>query len=308
MSTHRLIFFGSSEHSARLLTDVLRQDWCEIVAVVTRPAPQQGHRHQADTPVVAIAEAAGIPVWRPHHPDDAIADIQAAKVSAGLLFAYGKILSDALIAAFPQGIINVHPSLLPRHRGPSPIEATILSGDTEAGTTIMLITREMDSGPILQQARFPIVLDISKKELWEKLYQASLSALSEAAPAYLAGDRQPHSQPETGVSYCKLVRKTDGAVDLNAESAISLERKIRAYADWPKVRIPIRLNTTATELILLAAKLDSHTCPTPRLIRQKHTTQLCLPDGSLSLIRVQLPGRQPIDGADLANVQSLELA
>lgn len=309
MSAARVIYFGSSAESARLLVDVLADKFCEVVAVVTRPEPRQGHRSQADTPVAKIASDAGLRLFRPQNPDEVIAEIKNLNVEAGLLFAYGKILSDELITAFPKGIVNVHPSLLPLHRGPSPIEATILDGDKQAGTTIMLIEKEMDAGPILQQVSFPVSPDISKSDLWEKLYTASLNALKEALPKYLNGSLTAQPQPSAGATYCKLIRKSDGLIDLTQESAQSLERKVRAFAGWPRVRIPVTVHDKATELTLHAVQLqESHkNVATPSIICEDGVARLALPDGDLRIESAQLAGRNIVSGRDLCNLPDLKI-
>lgn len=308
-SKPRAVFLGSSEHSARLLAAVLEADILDIVAVVTRAEPQGGHRHTQDTAVVTIAKQANLPVWRPEKPDDIIPQLKDANVTVGLLFAYGKILSDELIAAFPHGIVNVHPSLLPRHRGPSPIETTILAGDTTAGTTVMMISREMDAGPILSQAAFPIDDHISKTELWEKLFHKSLELVVDAIPRYLAGQLTPTPQPEAGITFCKMIRKNDGLVDPQQETAIDLERKVRAYAGWPGVTLNITLHNKPTQLrlhsVALAPECDAKTIG---FSTQNHALYLTTKDGSLKILSGQLAGRKIVDSRDLANIGDLAIA
>jgi methionyl-tRNA formyltransferase len=110
------------------------------------------------------------------------------------LFAYGKILPDETLHLFPKGIVNIHPSLLPRHRGPAPLENTILTGDSEAGTTIMLITSEMDAGPILAQSSFSVDSSLSKQQLWDQLIAESRSLLLPTLRDYIAGAISPQPQ------------------------------------------------------------------------------------------------------------------
>ncbi len=305
----RAVFLGSSEHSARLLAAVLEANILDIVTVVTRAEPAGGHHHTQDTPVVAVAKQANLPVWRPIKPDEIIPQLKTAKIEVGLLFAYGKILSDELIAAFPKGIVNVHPSLLPRHRGPSPIEATILAGDTTAGTTVMMISREMDSGPILAQAEFKIDSNISKAELWDKLFEKSLELVIDAVPRYVAGELQPQPQPEVGVSYCKMIRKPNGRLDPRHETAADLERKVRAYAGWPGVTLDVTLHDKPTQLRLHEVSLaPDYTTKPIDFSTHEHALYLTTGNGSLRIDSAQLAGRKIVSGRDLANAGGLALA
>lgn len=123
---HRIVFFGASASSALILEDLLSTSQVEVVAVVTQPAKAHSHSHQRISRVTQLAEEHAIKLLTPHKLAEITQDLTNLNPDVGVLFAYGKILPDETLDTFPQGIINIHPSLLPKHRGPAPLESTIL--------------------------------------------------------------------------------------------------------------------------------------------------------------------------------------
>lgn len=297
---HKIVYFGSSEHSADILEYVLgNAPFLEIVAVVTQPQREHAHTHQADTPVAKVALQHGLPLLRPHRASECVPELQSLDPVAGLLFAYGQILKPDLLAVFPKGIINIHPSLLPLHRGPSPIEATILAGDTEVGTTIMRISEAMDAGPILTQSRFMIDPAIKKVDLTQKLISESKKILLPALKRYLGDSLEPTAQNDEKATYCKLLRKENGQVDLATTSALQLERMIRAYSDWPGVTVDLPKKTNRLRIYTA-----HHTnLPTSKPGVYAHQGQLLLAtnDGVLAAELVQLPGKKILTAKDALN-------
>ncbi len=298
---HRLIYFGSSELSADILRFVLEQidTNLEIAAVITQAAKPHAHAHQIDTPVARVAQEHGLPLIRPVKISEALSEIKALHADAGLLFAYGQLLPTELIKAFPRGIVNIHPSLLPKHRGPSPIEATILNGDTLTGTSLMLITEQMDAGPILKQTSFPITNTITKNDLTQKLLNASKTLLIPTLLEYLAGTLTPTPQDDDQATYCKLIHKDDGKIELTSTSAQTLLRMIRAYADWPGVSIalPERLE----RLRIYEAASSQAVAPQPGVYRLDKQLIIATRDGTIQATRVQLPGKRILEATEAIN-------
>jgi methionyl-tRNA formyltransferase len=162
------------------------------------------------------------------------AELAALNADAAVLSAYGRIIPQEVIDLFPAGIINLHPSLLPKYRGPTPIESAILNGDTETGVSIMQLTAEMDAGPVYTQATLPLTGKEDKFELYQKLSTIGTQLLLDSLPAILSGELKPVPQSDNA-TYCQLITKQDGIMDWN-KSASRLEREVRAYAKWPKSR------------------------------------------------------------------------
>jgi methionyl-tRNA formyltransferase len=299
----KVVFFGSSETSALFLEDLLASSQYQVVAVITQATRIHGHQSTRVSAVARLTESRDITLFTPTKLAEITRDLQKLQPRVGVLFAYGKILPNETINLFPAGIVNIHPSLLPKHRGPSPLESTILAGDTVAGTSIMLIAQEMDAGPILDQSQFTIAGDISKQALWQQLIAVSRKLLIPTLNKYLDGKITPRPQPKhVTPSYSRIIKKLDGDVDLNVANALELERTIRAYAGWPGTRIPIIWRGENTSLTIHQARLVSKNANNQaNLACTNKTLILNLPKGSLELTQVQLPGRKIITGKDFCN-------
>src|SRR5579871_749054 len=147
MTKDKLIFFGTDAFSVPALIQLLSEN-CNIIAIITKPDSHAGRGQELTFPAVKrLGLAKDIPVLQPQKLSEVENEIKKRKPDAGIVVAYGKIISQQIIDMFPKGLINIHPSLLPKYRGPSPIEATILNGDTDTGVTLMRIEAGMDSGP-----------------------------------------------------------------------------------------------------------------------------------------------------------------
>jgi len=299
----RVVFFGSSSYSAQILELVLEQPNILIVAVVTSAPKGQSHNHQAETEVALVAQKHNLILYRPPKVSEIVEKLMSLQPSAGLLFAYGQILPKALLDLFPLGIVNIHPSLLPRYRGPSPIEATILNGDTKAGSSIMIIDADMDSGPLLAQESFDVDDTITKPELTDKLMNLSQSLLIPALTAYFNKTLLPTPQSTEGVSYCRLISKADGELQPTTESAQQIYRKIRAYAGWPGTTLQTQINHHLTQLKIHEAHITSGAAdasPGELYQADRELILQCL-EGALSLDLVQIPGKRTITGRDACN-------
>lgn len=304
-----IVFFGSSALSAEVLSTLLSASQYTVCAVVTQPAPDGGHKSTQDTPVALLAQEHDLPLYRPHKVIEILNTLKGYNAPLGVLFAYGQILPAEILSAFPLGIVNIHPSLLPRHRGPSPIEAAILAGDTEGGTSIMLLESQMDAGPILAQQSWHVEPTISKQDLTDSLLAASQSLLIPTIDNYVAGTLVPQAQDHTKATHCHLIQKSDGKLDPAVESAVSIARKVRAFAGWPSTSIPILVRESPALLKLHSVTLLDETSlhDHSSLEREGGTLVLHLPHGTIRIESAQLPGRSIVSGADLCNGPELRL-
>lgn len=228
-----ILFFGTEDFSARFLTALIENGY-DIRAVITKPDSKKGRGQKVIEPLVkTIAIQADIPVWQPKKLSEIAGDIRALGDIAGVLVAYGKIIPESIIQLFSPGIINVHPSLLPKYRGPSPIETAILGGDNITGVSIMQLAKAMDAGPVYNQITVPLTGAETKADLYELLGGRGVTQLLETLPSILDGSLRPTAQEESKATYCQLIQKTDGIIDWQKTATI-LEREIRAYQGWPK--------------------------------------------------------------------------
>ena len=233
-----IIFFGTDTFSASALRSLIEADYI-IGAVVTRPDSKSGRGQKLVAPLVKqIAETHGIPVWQPTKLIDIIPDIQAFGDVIGVLSSYGRIIPQAIIDLFNPGIINIHPSLLPLYRGPSPIETAIISGDPQTGVSIMKLTAEMDAGPVYAQEVYPLDGTETAPQLYETLSALGGRMLVETLPEIMKGNLLPSPQQNAAI-YCYLLKKEDAFLNPAELTAIQAERHVRAYLEFPKTKLPL---------------------------------------------------------------------
>jgi methionyl-tRNA formyltransferase len=187
-------------------------------------------------PVEELAKEKKIPILKTTKINDPfiIDKIRKTHATLGIMADFGQIVSKEILEIPKFGIINIHPSLLPQHRGPSPIQQTILDGNKETGVTLILAGEKMDAGDILAS----IVVKLRGTEtttiLKDYLAQIGANLLLNSIPYYLSGDLTPVAQDDNKATYNSLFKKEDGFVDKNTKK-IEIGRKIRAFSEWPKV-------------------------------------------------------------------------
>ena len=256
--TDRIIFFGTEAFSADALRALIASNF-NVVAVVTKPDQPKGRGHKLTEPLVkTIAREHDIPVWQPTKLADVAEQITSLQPVAGVLVSYGKIIPQSIIDLFTPGIINVHPSLLPRYRGPSPIEAAIIHHDNQTGVTIMQLSAAMDAGPIYAQHIIPLDHTETKPALYATLSHIGNQLLIDTLPDILSGALTPTPQNDADVTYCSLLSKQDGLLDPADLTAVQAEARIRAFLGFPRTRLPLGDQT----LIITRAHV-SKTAETP---------------------------------------------
>lgn len=234
-----IIFFGTDEFSAVSLRRLIAEGF-SIGAVVTKPDSRKGRgRELAPSIVKQIALEHSIPVWQPTKVADIIPNIQTFDSPLGVLVSYGKIIPQAVIDLFSPGIINVHPSLLPRYRGPSPIESAIANGDTTTGVSIMLLDARMDAGPIYRQVSVPLTGFETGPELEAKLDAIGANELCQTLNDPNFPTVTPTPQNDADATYCQLLTKDQALLTPTAITAIEAERHVRAFLAFPKTKVTI---------------------------------------------------------------------
>lgn len=234
-----IVFFGTDEFSATSLRELIAKGF-SVAAVVTKPDSKKGRGRELSKSIVKeIAEANNIPVWQPVKVAEIIEDVKKLEDPIGVLVSYGKIIPQSVIELFNPGIVNVHPSLLPLYRGPSPIESAILNGDTETGVTIMQLSAAMDAGPIYSQVTVLLNDTETGPELETQLAELGAQQLSLTLPAIISGHSQPTPQNDASATYCKLLSKDESTLNLANLTAEQAERQVRAYLAFPKTKTVI---------------------------------------------------------------------
>ena len=196
-------------------------------------------RSNRDLEVATIADKHNIPVHLPKRPSEIIDDLRNYQADAAILVSYGRIIPQSVIDIFPKGIINIHPSLLPLYRGPTPIESVITNGDVTTGVSVMQLTAGMDEGPVFIQQEIELDGTETKFELYERLSDLSTKLLFQHLPAILDRSLQPTAQHDSEATYCKLLEKADAWLNPRDYTAQIAERRVRAHLGFPKTKITI---------------------------------------------------------------------
>lgn len=249
-----IVFFGTEDFSLITLRTLVEAN-LPVAAVVTKPDSPKGRGHHLTQPIVKIyASEHGIPVWQPTKLSEITDNIKELNNPVGVLVSFGKIIPQSIIDMFDPGIINVHPSLLPKYRGPSPIETAILNGDEETAVSIMQLSAAMDAGPVYGYAPLALTGTETRAELYDRLGELGAQTLLRLLPLIMNGEVTGQPQDDSSASYCKLITKTDGLIDWN-KPALRIQREIRAYAGWPQSRTTLG----GIDVIIISAQVKSGT-------------------------------------------------
>ncbi len=265
-----ILFFGTDSFSAPAL-EALIAAGASIGAVITKPDSRAGRGQKLQSPIVkTIAEQHNIPVWQPQSLGDVADDIKALGEVAGVLSSYGKIIPSEIIQLFTPGIINIHPSLLPLLRGPSPIETALVQGDRVSGISLMLLDERMDAGPLYLQQEVALGERETAVALTRRMALLGADLLVSTLDAILSGEVQPSPQEESLATYSRLLKKEDGLVNPRALTATEIERRVRAYELFPKTRIELPQGLVT----ITAARVIEVATPKSLVIICKHETLL----------------------------------
>lgn len=235
----KIIFFGTEDFSLIALQGLVEAGY-SVAAVVTKPDSKRGRSQKYVQPSVKpYALDHSIPVWQPEKLSEIKDKISSMGDVAGVLVSYGKIIPQSIINLFNPGIINLHPSLLPLYRGPSPIESAIINGDNRTGVSIMQLAAGMDSGPVYAQMVHPLSGIETKPDLYKTLAHAGTAILVSILPDILDGSLQPLAQNDADATYCKLLSKVDAWLDIDGLTAEQAERRVRGQLGFPKTKLKI---------------------------------------------------------------------
>ena len=210
----------------------------EVAAVVTQPdRPARRGRKLTPSAVKKAALELGLPVLQPAslREEEAVAELTRLAPRVMVVAAYGQILRPQVLAIPPSGVINVHPSLLPKYRGASPIAGALLAGEQQTGVTIMLMDEGMDTGPILSQITVDIDPQDTTGSLGERLAGLGAELLTDVLPAWLEGRIEAQAQDDAQATYTKPISKGDGVIDWSLP-AVDIWHRVRAYNPRPGAR------------------------------------------------------------------------
>jgi len=280
MNEIKFAFFGTPFFAEVILDKLEHAGFLPSVIITTPDKPKDRGLALAIPETKKWARERNILVFQPVKLDsEFISKLKEEKYDLFIVASYGKIIPKEIIDMPKYGTLNVHPSLLPKLRGASPIEGAILSGE-KTGVTIMLIDEEMDHGPIIAQKELDISNSeiLSRNELEEKLAKMGGEILADTIPKWIAKELNAKEQEHKKATYTKKIKKEDGLIDLN-ESAEKNLRKIRAYDGWPGAYFFINHNTRSVRVLIKNAEIK---------------------EGKLDILRVVPEGKKEMSWDDFA--------
>lgn len=233
----KFIFFGTPEFAAIILEKLINAGYMPA-AVICNPDELVGRKKILTSPPVKIlSQKHDIRIFQPEKLRDNLEfaeQLKNLKSDLAIIAAYGKIIPKEILDIPSSGFINVHPSLLPKYRGASPIQYAILNGDHETGVTIMAVDEEMDHGNIISNLKTQISRVDTFESLSQKLAKLGAELLIKILPDYVSGKIKPVEQDHSRATYTKIIKKEDGKIDWS-KSADEIERMTRGYYPWPDV-------------------------------------------------------------------------
>lgn len=223
---------GTPEFGAIILEKLCQSEYKPILVVTSPDKPIGRKKIVTPPPVKVISEKYKIITIQPKEIQNSKLEIQNLQPDLIVVAAYGKILPKEILNIPKYGCLNIHPSLLPKYRGPSPIQSVILEGEKETGVSIILMDEKMDHGPIVANKKTQITNDITYPELRDKLAQIGSDLLVETIPKWVKGEIKPETQDEGLATFTKIIKKEDGRIDWKKPAEFIL-RQVRAYNPWP---------------------------------------------------------------------------
>lgn len=230
-----IIFFGTPDSAATVLESLIQAGY-PIALVVTSPDKPIGRKQIiTPSPVKEVALKHKLPLLQPEKLTTNHGErIQKSGGSLGVVVAYGYIIPQSIIDIVPEGLINIHYSLLPKYRGASPVESALLAGDAETGVSIQKLIFKLDAGPIIGSKKYIIQNEDTTPLLKQKLTTLGTELLLELLPSYQAGMLTPTPQNESEATHCGKIKKADGEIQLS-DTDEEKWRKYRAYFGWPGI-------------------------------------------------------------------------
>lgn len=234
----RFVYFGTPEFAAAILDELEKSGFYPALIVTAPDRPKGRGLVMTPSPVKRWANDRSIPVLTPEKirgNEEFLTEIKKIAADCFIVAAYGKILPKELLDIPPRGTVNVHPSLLPKFRGPSPIESFILSDEPRTGVSIMILDDEVDHGPIIAQRERVMTKNCPKGSfLTDDLAHFGGALLAEVLPAWAKGTISANPQDHARATFTKKITKEDGHINLAGDPALNM-KKMRAFDEWPGV-------------------------------------------------------------------------
>lgn len=262
----RTVFFGSSRFSVLVLDELERRGLIPVAVVTTPDKPQGRSMKLMPTPVKLWAVERGIKVYDPASLDASFAETLSRESSDVFIVAsYGRIIPGRIIDIPRRKTLNIHPSLLPKYRGASPLQSAMLDDDTTTGVTVMCVDEQVDHGPIVAQKKVTISEWPPYDEFETRMAHEGAALLAEILPAWVDGTATEHEQDHAVATYTRKLTKEDGLIDLSGDPYENF-RKIRALSEWPVAYFMIEHRGRKMKVKVTAATYKNGTLQIERVI------------------------------------------
>jgi len=306
----RILFIGTGEIGVPVLRSLLNSQEHQLVGVVTQPDKPAGRAQRIEAPRIKAALAgSALPIFQPARikREEAVAEIRALAPDVIVVMAYGQILPRSVLEIPRMACLNLHASLLPRHRGAAPIQAAIVTGDRESGMTVMYMDEGLDTGDILLQSRLEIARDETGGSLHDRLAQIAPAALDEALTDLQKGNAPRIPQDSSVATYAPKLEREHGRVDWT-ESAALIERKIRAFNPWPGAFTIIADSSDRPRKLKIfsASIVDLSERPGKTFIVESELV-ISAGKGALSLGDVQLEGKRRMKATEFLRGHAMSI-
>lgn len=304
----RVVFMGTPEYAVSPLKRLVLNQY-QVVAVYTQPDRPAGRgRSLVSSPLKRAALAWKLPVVQPVSLKSTEVVTQLAEFHPDVIVvaAFGQILPQSVLDVPSYGCINIHPSLLPRFRGASPVAAAILAGDEFTGVSIMLMDRGLDTGPVLARAQIPISVQDTTGSLTAKLSLIAAQLLPEVLPRWSRGELTPQPQSEAEATYSAPISKEEGEIDW-CLPAVSIWRRVRALQPWPGCYTRWQQRQLkiieAVPLLAIGALEAGQVVALTSATASEAAFGVSTGEGILGVLRVQLEGKRAMSAAEFLRGQ-----
>lgn len=234
-----IIFFGTEDFSAVSLQKLIDEGF-KIAGIITKPDSRKGRGQKFQAPKVKqTGEKFNIPVLQPQKMSEITDFVKKFEKPVGVLVSFGRIIPQEIIDLFTPAIVNVHPSLLPKYRGSSPIESAILNGDEKTGVSLMKLSKEMDAGDVYSQEEIELSKTETASDLYKTCGEIGAEMLVRDLPKIISGEIKGQKQDDSQAEYCQLLKKSDALLSQDEQTAEQAEQQIRAFEIFPKSKIKL---------------------------------------------------------------------
>ena len=293
--TYKTIFCGTPDFAVKSLRALISSSNFELQAVITQPDKKVGRTQEIKESAVKIeAKKDNITILQPEKIyllEDKIKNLNPDII---VVVAYGQIIPKSILDIPKYGCVNLHASLLPKYRGATPIQSTILNGDEETGLTIIKIDEKLDSGDIIAQTKIKIANSDNSETLFNKLAAQSGEFLINSLQKYIKGKLKPIPQDNNQVTFCKKIEREDGKISFKDETSTGIHQKLKAFTPWPGIFTKFN-NKRLKILDFITIKENFSKIKGQTKLNNTNQIAIQCKEGTVILKKVQVEGKKPID-------------